>query len=366
MKELREFTSFVIDYRGKTPLKLGLKWSSSGYRALSAKNIKTGRIVNEDSIYHGDETLYKAWMKDEIRRGDILITSEAPFGEVFYWDSDEKIILSQRLFCLRPQNILPQFLYYAMTSRPFQSELLSRATGTTVTGLRQPELLKCMVPVKSSEEQQHIVDILGSIDEKIENNEQLINIFENLAAKKYLDFANKTSTKIRLEDVIELFDSKRIPLSSREREQRKGIYPYYGATGILDYVNGFLFSGEYVLFAEDGTVTDTNGHPIVQLVNGSFWVNNHAHILKGKNGWNDYTLYVALKQINVDKAVTGAVQPKINQANLLSLEIPNLSNNNLQTINTELDVVFHKVFHLRSENKELQELKGLYLKKFFE
>lgn len=158
MKELREFTSFVIDYRGKTPLKLGLKWSSSGYRALSAKNIKTGRIVNEDSIYHGDETLYKAWMKDEIRRGDILITSEAPFGEVFYWDSDEKIILSQRLFCLRPQNILPQFLYYAMTSRPFQSELLSRATGTTVTGLRQPELLKCMVPVKSSEEQQHIVD----------------------------------------------------------------------------------------------------------------------------------------------------------------------------------------------------------------
>lgn len=187
-----------------------------------------------------------------------------------------------------------------------------------------------------------------------------------MAAKKYLDFANKTSTKIRLEDVIELFDSKRIPLSSREREQRKGIYPYYGATGILDYVNGFLFSGEYVLFAEDGTVTDTNGHPIVQLVNGSFWVNNHAHILKGKNGWNDYSLYVALKQINADKAVTGAVQPKINQANLLSLEIPNLSNNNLQTINTELDVVFHKVFHLRSENKKLQELKGLYLKKFFE
>ena len=211
-----------------------------------------------------------------------------------------------------------------------------------------------------------MVDILGSIDEKIENNEQLINIFENLAAKKYLDFANKTSTKIRLEDVIELCDSKRIPLSSREREQRKGIYPYYGATGILDYVNGFLFSGEYVLFAEDGTVTDTNGHPIVQLVNGSFWVNNHAHILKGKNGWHDYTLYVALKQLNVDKAVTGAVQPKINQANLLSLEIPNLSNNNLQTINTELDVVFHKVFHLRSENKSLQELKGLYLKKFFE
>lgn len=261
----------------------------------------------------------------------------------------------------------PDFVYYLVISSLVREPAIKSMVGSSGRQrVQQTVIDELEVPNYSLAEQQHIVDILGSIDEKIENNEQLINIFENLAAKKYLDLANKTSTKIRLEDVIELFDSKRIPLSSREREQRKGIYPYYGATGILYYVNGFLFSGEYVLFAEDGTVTDTNGHPIVQLVNGSFWVNNHAHILKGKNGWNDYTLYVALKQINVDKAVTGAVQPKINQANLLSLEIPNLSNNNLQTINTELDVVFHKVFHLRSENKKLQELKGLYLKKFFE
>lgn len=261
----------------------------------------------------------------------------------------------------------PDFVYYLVISSLVREPAIKSMVGSSGRQrVQQTVIDELEIPNYSLAEQQHIVDILGSIDEKIENNEQLINIFENLAAKKYLDFANKTSTKTKLEDVIELFDSKRIPLSSREREQRKGIYPYYGATGILDYVNGFLFSGEYVLFAEDGTVTDTNGHPIVQLVNGSFWVNNHAHILKGKNGWNDYTLYVALKQINVDKAVTGAVQPKINQANLLSLEIPNLSNNNLQTINTELDIVFHKVFHLRSENKSLQELKGLYLKKFFE
>lgn len=275
--------------------------------------------------------------------------------------------LNQHIFKVIPQGVSKDYLFYLLKS--LQSTFAYIASNKQTTGLGHvtiADLKRLNVNVHSLEEQQHIVDILGSIDETIENNEQLINIFENLAAKKYLDFANKTSTKIRLEDVIVLFDSKRIPLSSREREQRKGIYPYYGATGILDYVNGFLFSGEYVLFAEDGTVTDTNGHPIVQLVNGSFWVNNHAHVLKGKNGWNDYTLYVALKQINVDKAVTGAVQPKINQANLLSLEIPNLSNNNLQTINTELDVVFHKVFHLRSENKKLQELKGLYLKKFFE
>ena len=293
---------------------------------------------------------------------DVLMSVRAPVGDLNL--SQNVIALGRGVAALSLKQGDNRYLYYLLMAN--RQKLSSCSTGTIYESISKAQLENIEFEVHEPEEQRHIVDILGSIDEKIENNEQLINIFENLAAKKHLDFANKTATKIKLEDVIELFDSKRIPLSSREREQRKGIYPYYGATGILDYVNGFLFSGEYVLFAEDGTVTDTNGHPIVQLVNGSFWVNNHAHILKGKNGWNDYTLYVALKQINVDKAVTGAVQPKINQANLLSLEIPNLSNNNLQTINTELDVVFHKVFHLRSENKKLQELKGLYLKKFFE
>lgn len=158
MRALQNFVELIIDYRGKTPLKLGLNWSNYGYRALSAKNIKTGRIVNESSIYYGDDELYTAWMKDEVHRGDILITSEAPFGEVYYWDSDEKIILSQRLFCLRPKNVIPKYLYYAMTSDPFQAELNTRATGTTVTGLRQSELLKCNIPEKPIQVQQHIVD----------------------------------------------------------------------------------------------------------------------------------------------------------------------------------------------------------------
>lgn len=98
---LGEITNLVIDYRGKTPLKLGSSWSDSGYRALSAKNIKTGQIVAEDSIRFVDEELYRKWMKDEVKKGDILITSEAPFGQIYYWDSDEKIVLSQRLFDVR-------------------------------------------------------------------------------------------------------------------------------------------------------------------------------------------------------------------------------------------------------------------------
>ena len=99
--KLGDIIDLVIDYRGKTPKKLGGDWSPSGYRALSAKNIKTGKIVSEETIRYVDESIYKKWMKDEIKRGDIFITSEVPFGQVYYWDSDEKIVLSQRLFALR-------------------------------------------------------------------------------------------------------------------------------------------------------------------------------------------------------------------------------------------------------------------------
>ena len=251
-----------------------------------------GNTINESSgtIFYQGRTdfgfrypnvrLFTLAPKRMAKEDDILLSVRAPVGDVNV--AMENCCIGRGLAAISSN--YKHFVFYSLLAQQSDFDVYNN-TGTIFGSINREAL-------------RHIVDILGSIDEKIENNEQLINIFENLAAKKYLDFANKTSTKIRLEDVIELFDSKRIPLSSREREQRKGIYPYYGATGILDYVNGFLFSGEYVLFAEDGTVTDTNGHPIVQLVNGSFWVNNHAHILKGKNGWNDYSLYVALKPYN--------------------------------------------------------------------
>ena len=187
MEEWKEFklgdvVILTIDYRGKTPLKLGGSWSASGYRALSAKNIKTGHIVNENSIRFVDEDLYKKWMKDEVQRGDIFITSEAPFGQVYYWDSDEKIVLSQRLFCLRlSENVCSKYVYYYMTTGAFQFELDGRATGTTVVGLRQPELLKCRIKLPSLEIQQEIASILSSLDDKIEVNRKINENLEQQA-----------------------------------------------------------------------------------------------------------------------------------------------------------------------------------------
>ena len=180
--ELEEVIELVIDYRGKTPKKLGGDWSQVGYRALSAKNIKTGRIVQEDAIRYLDSNLYTKWMKEKVNRGDILMTSEAPFGELLYWDSDEKIVLSQRLFCLRTnKKVDSKYLYYYMTTNRFQKELDARATGTTVRGLRQPQLLKCKIEYPPIKDQEAIANILSSMDEKIRVNNQINKTLENMA-----------------------------------------------------------------------------------------------------------------------------------------------------------------------------------------
>lgn len=191
---LKDITELVIDYRGKTPLKLGGEWSNHGYRALSAKNVKTGIIVAEESIRYVNEDLYKKWMKDEVQKGDILITSEAPFGEVFFWNTDEKIVLSQRLFDVRiKKNVCPQYVYYYMTSFPFQAELRSRASGTTVLGLKQPELLKTKVILPNYETQVKIAGQLSEIDSKIENNRKICANLEAQAQALFkhwfIDFA---------------------------------------------------------------------------------------------------------------------------------------------------------------------------------
>lgn len=173
--QLGDCITLCIDHRGKTPKKLGGDWSDSGYRAFSAKNIKTGSIVQQDAIRYVNELMYRKWMPDEIERGDILVTSEAPFGQVFIWDSDEKIVLSQRLFGIRPDSRIcdPYFLYYWMCGSQFQGDMRGRATGTTVIGLRQPALLSCGVVLPDLETQRHTATFLRQLDKKITINRKI-------------------------------------------------------------------------------------------------------------------------------------------------------------------------------------------------
>lgn len=121
-------------------------------------------------------------------------------------------------------------------------------------------------------------------------------------------------------DVSTCFDSKRVPLSKKKREEKKpGDIPYYGATSVMDYVNEWIFDDIYLLLGEDGSVVKDDGSPFVQYIWGKSWVNNHAHVLQGKAGVSTEQLMLFMQSQNIASYVTGAVQLKLNQKNMNSI-----------------------------------------------
>ena len=165
VKQLGEIVAEIIDYRGKTPKKLGGDWAESGIMALSAMNVKQGKLVNLEKAKFLSEELYKIWMKSEIAKNDILKTSEAPLGEIYYLTEKKKICLSQRLFCIRanPNIIKPSLLFCAIDSPVIQGQLHASATGTTVLGIRQAALRKISVIVPSLRLQSKAESVLGTL-----------------------------------------------------------------------------------------------------------------------------------------------------------------------------------------------------------
>jgi type I restriction enzyme, S subunit len=134
--------------------------------------------------------------------------------------------------------------------------------------------------------------------------------------------ASNEHTLLSLTDIASICDSERVPLSAIERSKRKGSFPYYGAQGIIDHIDDFIFEGDHVLVAEDGENLRSRKQPIAFRATGKFWVNNHAHIIKGKEPWlNDY-IESFFHSNNINPYITGAAQPKLNQENLLRIKIP--------------------------------------------
>ena len=195
---INDITSLIIDYRGKTPKKLGMNWSPRGIPALSAKNIKDGEIICKDSMYFGNKKLYKKWMKNELKKRDILLTSEAPLGEVFFLANDKKYILSQRLFSLRTnKKYQSSYLYYWLKSYKGQYLLNRRATGTTVVGIRQKELKQVEILIPKIIVLEKLNNILELYILKMDKNSDQI---ENLKELRDTLLPKLMSGKIRIPD----------------------------------------------------------------------------------------------------------------------------------------------------------------------
>ena len=130
-------------------------------------------------------------------------------------------------------------------------------------------------------------------------------------------------TEMTFGEVIELYDHKRIPLSTQQRSNRQGEYPYYGASGVIDYIDDYIFDGKYLLISEDGANLVERKTPIAFFASGKFWVNNHAHVVRGIPGIaDDYFLMGYIQSTNVLGYITGTAQPKLSQSNLKAIRLP--------------------------------------------
>lgn len=167
--------------------------------------------------------------------------------------------------------------------------------------------------------------------------------------------------KIFLEDCCEILDSQRIPITASERE--KGVYPYYGANGVQDYVANYIFDDELVLLAEDGGNFGSNERPIAYRVSGKCWVNNHAHVLKPKEGLDvDYLCY-SLMFYKVDGMVNGATRQKLTQAAMRKMKIPKRNLLKQKEIVSQLN---NLVFIKEKRKQEIQQLEELVKARFIE
>lgn len=175
----------LIDYRGKTPPK-----TATGVPLITAKVIKGGRITSDHPEFIAEE-FYAAWMRRGLpQRGDILITTEAPLGEVAQIGRDARVALAQRVILLRPdrRKVDPQFFFHYLRSPEAQSRLRQRSSGTTVSGIRQPELRAVQVSLLPRRNQEVVGRILDSLDHLIENSRRRIELLEQIAHTIYREW----------------------------------------------------------------------------------------------------------------------------------------------------------------------------------
>ena len=341
----------IIDRRGVTPLKLGGDFTSYGHRVISAKLVKDGQIrLDADEPRFVDEVIYRKWMRTPLRSGDVILTSEAPLGEVAYLAEDVDWALGQRLFCIRPlaDRLDGRFLYYVLQTDKVRADLHGRASGTTVQGIRQTELRRVQVPVPELSTQRAVAEILGALDDRItllrETNATLEAIAQALFKSWFVDFdpvrakmegrtpegmdeataalfpdGFETSElgevprgwrPIRLDSFLELAYGKALKAENR----KPGPVPVYGSGGVTGWHDTALINGPSIIVGRKGTVGS------LYWESSPFYPIDTVFYVKAKRPLT--YCYQLLNTLGLHDMNTDAAVPGLNRENVYRLLVP--------------------------------------------
>ncbi len=366
---------------------------------LNTSDVLDGKIL---SYNYSNTSDLKGQAKKTIKYDDILFSEIRPKNKRFAYvniKETEDFVVSTKLMVLRnkTKNVLTKYIYYFLTYEGTLDYLQMRAENRigSFPQITFDILKPISVNIPDVEDQKKIVNIISALDDKIELNNRINAELEAMAKTLYdywfvqFDFPIVTSSGVEkpykssggkmvynetlkreipegwevktVGELVNIFDSKRIPLSKSEREKKKGIFPYYGATEIMDYINDFIFDGEYILLAEDGSVMNSEGFPILQYIYGKTWVNNHAHVLQSKQIEYTEYLYKLLEMIPVILIKSGSIQMKINQDNLLNYKLLVAPETLILKYSKFAKSIRQKLIQNQKQNQELSALRDWLL-----
>jgi len=210
------------------------------------------------------------------------------------------------------KKVLPEFLYHMLLYLKEFSD--GQSIGAIFKNLTSNQVSEFQIPLPPLAVQEEIVAEVDGYQKIIDGARQVV---EHYQPRIDIDPAWET---VALEEMCENLDGKRVPITKSDRKE--GVYPYYGASGIVDYVDGFLFDEELLLVSEDGANLLARSTPIAFSVSGKIWVNNHAHVLRFPNRATQKFVENYLNAIPLELYITGSAQPKLNQQALNSIPIP--------------------------------------------
>lgn len=311
---LSDYLETIIDYRGKTPEK-----ADKGILTLSAKSVKMGEIDYSQAYFISKETYKEFMVRGFPKIGDILMTTEAPLGCIAKLDRDD-VSVAQRLLTLRGKEgqLDNDYLMYYLMSPVGQYELLSRASGSTVQGIKRSEFEKINIILPNSySEQKQIANILSSFDKKIELLKEQNQTLETMAQTIFLDFFNRSTNLIE----VTLGELVNIKYGKDHKHLKNGSYPLYGSGGVMRYVEGYLYDKESILIPRKGTLGN------LFFVQKAFWsVDTIFYTEIDDTKIFPIYLYYQLKRFNFENLNVGSAVPSLttNVLNALKLEIPNL------------------------------------------
>ena len=320
------------------------------YQKLSdALSIERGkRVVREQlsnngiyPVYQNSLTPLGFYSEFNFPAGMTFIIVAGAAGEIGYsstpfWAADDCFVLNGN------DKLFGRYLYHVLLK--MKSQLASKVRKASIPRLSRIAIENLVIPVPPLEVQREIVRILDNFtrltaelsaelsarQKQYEYYRDLLLSFKNIdnitdrqtdrqSIIKPLLYVNGFAW-VTLDEISQNCDNLRKPITSGKRES--GAYPYYGASGIVDYVKDFIFDGDYLLISEDGANLLTRNTPIAFSISGRNWVNNHAHVLK----FDTYELrrYVEfyLNSIDLSSYISGGAQPKLNQKNLNRIPIP--------------------------------------------